>query len=291
MNLIFDINNAFYKSYSVYQNIYKKDEKINEKLLFLKFLTDFYYSCRLFTNKYDVTRVICCYDSQDSFRKILYKDYKSNRTKSPESFYNVLNYSKQFLSEKGFIVSCLSEIEADDLCGLWVNHLKDEVNCILSADEDVRQLLNETTFIYNNNSKDKKFYYYSTVVESRSLEKSKTLFEDSNWILFKKMVLGCSGDMVPKLLLGRIGEKTLKKKVYDKIEFNKDHITNDVLVEVSDKLNKTFKDEEVLISELDANLALVNLCSDIYHSDSIRQLWADHVKDAKFTYSGSYQID
>ena len=291
MNLLFDINNAFHKSYFIYKHIYK-EEKINEKLLFQKFMIDFMYSCRLFSDKNKIDRVICCYDSQENFRKSLYVNYKSNRVKKEESFYNVLNHTIKIFNELGFIVAQINKLEADDAIGLWVKKLAGEVNVILSADEDCRQLLDEKVIIYNNNSKDKRFYYYSKhdEVVLYPYEKSKHLFENPHWILFKKMVLGCEGDMVPKLLRGRIGEATLKKKIFDRIQFDKNDVTDFDLVEISARLNTIFKDEEVLIKELDVNLSLVNLCDDHYHDEHIKAETEKHLNEAKFTYKGNYQF-
>lgn len=292
MNLLIDINNAFHKSYFVYKNIYK-EEKINEKMLFNKFVTDFMYSCRLFSDKNEIDKIICCYDSENNFRKKIYSNYKSNRTKKEQSFYDVLNYSKEFFKKSGFIVSQIDELEADDCIGLWVNHLKDEVNIILSADEDCRQLLNNTTIIYNNNSKDKRGYYFSKNACNHfiDIQNCKCIFESPHWILLKKMILGCDGDMVPKLLKGRIGEATLKKKLYDHITFNKDNVTTSDLVDISARLNTIFKNEDVFVKDLDINLALVNLCSNTYHTDKIKLETKEHFEIAKFTYNGNYQLE
>lgn len=291
MNIIVDINNAFHKSFFVYKNIYK-EEKINEKLLFNKFITDFMYSCRLFADKHSVEKIICCYDSESSFRKLFYPQYKSNRVKKDDSFYNVMNYSMKYFSDLGFIVTQIKDLEADDCVGLWIDALKNQINYILSADEDVRQLLNEKTIIYNNNSKDKRFYHYTKHDELKFIPfpGSKVIFENPNWILFKKMILGCDGDMVPKLLKGRIGESTLQKKIFEKIQFNKDYVEDSDIVAICSKLNDVFK-EQVLIKDLDINYQLVNLCSHLHLPDVAREFWSDHLSKSKFTYNGNYQVD
>ena len=283
------MNNAFYKSYFVYTNIYGKDKAINEKLLFNKFYIDLMYTCRLFADNHKIEKVILCYDSKENFRKKLYANYKSNRSKKEESFYNVLNYTKEYFKKQGFIVSQVDQLEADDLIGVWVNHLGDETNCILSADEDCRQLLNANTFIYNNNSRDKRYYYiYDSLVEP--ILNAKHIFVNPDFILFSKMILGCEGDMVPKLLRGRIGEKTLKKKIFDKIQFNKQEVTDEDLVDIDIRLNSTFKGEDVIIKELEQNLMLVNLCTDCYHSEAIKQETKKHLEEAKFTYNENYKV-
>lgn len=296
MNLIVDMNNAFYKSYYVYKTMYKEQDKINEKLLFNKFMVDFFYSIRLFNDKYKVDRVICCFDSKNNFRKKLDLNYKSNRVKNEDiGFYNVLDYLAKFLLKEGFIVGKIDELEADDLIGLYANHLKDEINCILSADEDLRQLLNEKTFIFNNNS-DKRFYFDATseCIELRKFQvnfaKSKIIFENPHWVLFKKMILGCDADMVPKLLAGRIGEKTLKKKIFDKIKFNKNEITLKLLEQLEKTIWFRLKFKETVTAfQMFDNLSLVDLSGRFIKPKSNVE-WFNFRDKAKFTYNSNYQF-
>jgi 5'-3' exonuclease len=285
------MNNAFYKSYSIYKSIYKDLEKINEKLLFNKFLIDFGFTIRLFKKSNKIEKVICCYDSKESFRKRLSKTYKSNRQKQDDAFYSVLGYSSVYLEDLGFIVACVEDLEADDLVGIWARHLKDEVNCIISNDEDVRQLLDTYVVVYNNQSKNKKIYrafdsFYLTFL----LDDYESIVEDPHWVLFKKMILGCDSDLVKKLLRGRIGEKKLKERLFDKIEFNKDYINDYDLERISLRINETFKDEQVLIKELDENLSLVNLCTNVYYSDKVNEEIKNMITSSKFTYNDSYQF-
>lgn len=312
MILLFDIQNAFHKSYFVYKSMYK-DDKINEKLLFNKFMLDFGSTCRLFSEKNKIDQIICCYDSDTNFRNNYSVDYKSNREKKDDSFYNVLNYSKKYLEGQGFIVTCINGLEADDSIGLWANKFKDKSKVILSADEDIRQLLDRNTFVYNNQSSSRRFYFYEEnnfkLVTKENGEATlmtsfneidafvwnlgslsfKLFQENPNLILFKKMILGCEGDNVPKLLKGRVGEATLKKKLFDKIKFDKNNISDTVLGNISISLYEVFG-EKIFINELNKNLALVNLCSDVYHSDTIKEDFEINVKKSKFTYNGNYQF-
>lgn len=295
MNLIWDINNAFYKSYSIYKHSYKT-EVINEKLLFNKFLIDFFYTCRLFSENNLIDNVICCYDSNESFRKLIYNDYKSNRTKKEKSFYDVLEHSKKYFKEKGFIVSCIDGLEADDCLGIWVYSLKiNGINCIISADEDIRQLINEYTFVYNNQSYDKRFYSIDNknkialnIVKNFS-PKAKYLIENPNWVLFKKMILGCDSDMVPKLLKGRIGEKKLFK-FFNTIDFDKNNLNDLILTELSLKIYEYFG-EKIFVNKFNQNLSLVNLSNPLFYSDKIIKDIRNHVSSSIFTYKENYQID
>jgi len=292
MNLIFDINNAFYKSYFMYKKY--GDKKINEKLFFNKFITDFFYTIRLFNEYNKIDRIVCCFDSQNCFRKQIYSNYKSNRIKNGDpGFYNVLDYVYHYLEKEGFIVSKVNGLEADDLCSLWVNILKDETMCVLSNDEDLRQLLSENVFIYNNQSHDKRFYFSSNLLSSIHLHamigvNTKYIISDPDFILFKKMLLGCNSDMVPCLVKKGIGEKRLKSKIFDNVFFDKNNILNTTLIRISSLLKSKF-DCIVSVSNMHTNLSLVDL-SGKYISRDIKMDILNKINDVKFTYSKNYQL-
>lgn len=290
MNLIVDMNNAFYKSYFIYKLMYKDQEKINEKLLFNKFSIDLAYTLRSFSERTRISRVILCYDDKDNFRKRLNKEYKSNRTKQEESFYNVLNYSKKFFKELGFIVSQVKDLEADDLLLLWGREFQGDINCIISADEDPRQGLNDNTFFYNNKSKDKRFYFFSQYSRNHLdfvlFQNSQIFFEDPNWIVFKKMVLGCSGDNVKNLIVGKCGENKLKEKIFNNLSFNKDNVTYVSLENIVELINKTLK-QNLKASDLLSNFSLIDLSG-----NSENDLWKNHKDENKdkFLYKGNYEF-
>lgn len=294
MNILVDTQNAFHKSFAISKLIYK--EKLNARLLFNKFMLDFGYSLRLFNKNNKVDKVICCFDSENNFRKKLDNNYKSNRGKKDDFFYESLNYTYNFLKKVGFIVTKINELEADDSISLWCNELKNETNCIFSNDEDLRQLLTENTFIYNNQSNNKIFYIKENHEDllqniiNDSFNDVKLVHIDPNWILFKKIIFGCDSDMVPNLFKVKIQEKTLKKKLYDLIEFNNYDISLESLNNLSVKLRNTFKSESITTNQLFTNLSLVNLCTNAFYSPKINVEWINHKNESKFTYNNNYEF-
>lgn len=295
MILLFDMNNALHKSFFMYKKIYSHDDsQINERLFFNKFMVDFGSTIRKFSN---VEKVVCCYDHQNNFRKDLSTEYKANRSKKPFEFYNVLNYSKDFLSSEGFIVTCIENIEADDCIALWCENEKtlDKTKCIVSADEDVRQLISKKVFVYNNNSSyerafclDDNFETYEKICRYNLKLKSDSNVEFVNpdHVIFNKMILGCESDQVKKLIKGRVGEKTLEKKVFLYFDFDR-NFSNKYLLRVCEKINSSFKDENISILEIEENIRLVCLSSKFIPNDSLLR-FKDHAKLSSFSYSGNY---
>ena len=282
MNLIIDINNAFHKSYHISKKMY--GDKINEKLMFNKFIIDLFSTIRLFKERNNIEKIICCFDSENIFRKVIYPNYKSNRSKQDDSFYSVFNYSKEYLSKIGFIVSCLDGLEADDLIGLWVDELKDQICCIISNDEDVRQLIDDNVCVFNNQSTRKLLYIHQDTFKLNVILKEAIEYEKVNpkFILASKIVLGCSGDMVPKLLKGRVGEKTFRKKIYDQ-NFDGD------LSKLFEQLNKVFCDN-ITIEQIKLNQQLVDL-SGKFCPPHFQANFFLHKENVEFTYKGNYIVD
>ena len=105
------------------------------------------------------SRILFALDSK-SWRKEISIDendgYKAQRTKSEHvNWDNVFKIMKEFsdiLETNGFIVSRFERAEADDLMALWRNEFLFEQGqhvIIVSADEDVRQLVNTFNFGVN----------------------------------------------------------------------------------------------------------------------------------------------
>lgn len=293
MNLIIDINNAFYKSYFIYREMYKGQEKINEKLLMNKFMVDLMYSIRIFAKETKIDKVICCYDGANNFRKKLSAKYKASRLKKDQEFYNVLEYSRTYLKNLGFIVSNLEGLEADDCIGIWARHLQNEDNCILSNDEDVRQLLSDKTCIYNNQSKTKVFYssHSENGLAYNILAKIKGKYEIVNphFILFEKILRGCKGDEIDSLLKGRVYNKKLIE-VFEKVKFDKDAITTEMLDNIVDQVHIQFIDQDITMFKLFNNLSLVDLGGSFIPNKS---MVLDHINENKdaFKYNGIYEYE
>lgn len=295
MNLIFDIQNAWHKSYHIAKHIYK--EKLNVDLLTQKFLIDFGYTCRLFEKYNKLEKIACCFDAANNYRKELYTEYKGNREKNKEQFfYDGINKLYDFLKEQGFIVLKNDGLEADDQIGLAIKEWN-EVSVIVSNDEDIRMLLNDITVVYNNQSHDKRMYF----TEKQDFENNdlflidiklgiNSYYENPNFILFKKMLLGCEGDNVPRILRPRIGEKKLKP-IFNNANFSNYKYDKTRLEIISQLIEHLVDDKESILSKINKNLSMVDLCqSYLYIPSAIRNNALKVIKTSKFTYSGNYQF-
>lgn len=125
--LLIDLNNYFSRFF--YAN---PDSCIERYLLLLK------DSIREFSPMW-----ICnCVDAPISFRKSLYKLYKSHRQDKPPEYYSLLNLLKFNLQKFHYPIQTSKSLEAEDICSLFTENLIfEEIKfVVLSNDKDVLQL-------------------------------------------------------------------------------------------------------------------------------------------------------
>lgn len=158
-NAIFDLSNMFFRSLFIVGGYgakqYTFDSQFELDQLMRKVATDVSQVIR----QVNPSRILFALDSK-SWRKEISIDendgYKAQRTKSEHvNWDNVFKIMKEFsdiLETNGFIVSRFERAEADDLMALWRNEFLFEQGqhvIIVSADEDVRQLVNTFNFGVN----------------------------------------------------------------------------------------------------------------------------------------------
>src|SRR5690606_31633229 len=80
-------------------------------------------------------------ESDDSFRKDMYPDYKKNREGKPSDFESQLEPLKMMFGILGIPMIRIKGLEADDVIGSVVTKFKHQVEChIVSGDKDFMQL-------------------------------------------------------------------------------------------------------------------------------------------------------
>ena len=168
MNLLFDGNFAFHKTFSIFSTYYKGQDmqevlqdKEKQQVLIRKCIIDMCNTVRRFK---DVERVIFVIDSH-SWRYNFYDDYKYALTKVKDAYYSnfieVLNMFEALLRKKGVIVSRVNGAEGDDLMYIWslyYGYILDEPLVIVTGDSDIRQIMTKNVSLFNNNSKNLKMY-------------------------------------------------------------------------------------------------------------------------------------
>ncbi|QCI24107.1 5'-3' exonuclease [Buchnera aphidicola (Macrosiphoniella sanborni)] len=97
-------------------------------------------------------KLIIIFDSyQTTFRKILFKEYKKNRSPMPKSLSIQINPLLNILNKIGIKTLFIPGIEADDIIGSLASQLeaKGENILIISHDKDMLQLVTKNISIFN----------------------------------------------------------------------------------------------------------------------------------------------
>lgn len=232
MNLLFDGNFLFHKTFSVW-SMYYQDRKAspdeNERLLtealqdkekqqvFLrKLIIDM---CATINRFKDVKSVAVVIDSH-SWRYRFHDDYKYALTRVRGAYYHefnlMLNRFEQFLRDHGLIVSRVPGTEGDDLLYIWsiyFTQVLEEDLVIVTGDSDIRQIIDYKTTLFCNNSKNLKLYchpsnevFWNEEMEADVMVEPTIAFN----ILLYKVIMGDTSDNIPKL-----------KKGFGKVAFDK----------------------------------------------------------------------
>jgi hypothetical protein len=232
MNILFDGNFLFHKTFSVWSMYYqdrKKSPEENEKaildalndkekqqVLIRKIIMDMCATIRRFDN---VDKVAVVIDSL-SWRYRFYEDYKYALTRVRPAYYSgflhMLNEFEHLLRKKGVIVSRVNGAEGDDLLYIWsiyFTRVLEEDLVIITGDSDIRQIMNQHISIFCNNSKNLKFYCIpQKEVEWNEFFDTDVLVEPTKpfEILLYKVIMGDTSDNIPKLKKG-FGNVAFKK--------------------------------------------------------------------------------
>jgi 5'-3' exonuclease len=171
-----------------------------------------------FARLYNTNKFVFAWDSKLSKRRELYPGYRVHDLKEmseqEKEWHN--NSYKQFSLIKNFVLpSCNFHnsfkqrgYEADDIIAFVTKEIKDK-KIIVSADEDLHQLLNYDTIIFNIRKKIE--YTREDFIEEYKIE-------PNNWVDVKA-IGGCTSDKVPGCK--GVGEKTALKFLRNEIKSSK----------------------------------------------------------------------
>lgn len=149
------------------------------------------------------------FDHKVSFRKLIYPAYKANRKEKTLGFQTLMAELPTLLSQLGIEVSVCEGLEADDVLAAWAElKAPDQFLVLVSADEDIRQLVRDKIAVYTNNS-----------LHHALFATTNNLIGDYPWqllsaraahiIKWEKQLIGCNTDNVPRSLIKGIGPKKL----------------------------------------------------------------------------------
>jgi 5'-3' exonuclease len=140
-----------------------------------------------------------------------------------------------------------------------LSNVLNQEKLIVSGDEDLHQLIDPMTYVWNNNLK-KPILFSKEKLTSLVLDmKYENQIVNPEFVLFKKIMLGCNGDRVQPLLNRKgIGEKTLLKFWERNYSVNP-YLSLSVKVLKKDVLFYFDFEREDFESVFKSNLKLVNL--------------------------------
>ena len=151
--LLVDGNNLFKIGFHGAKELFYDGNHIGGVFHFINIL-------RKFLEEHNHDKVIVMWDgeSNSSARKLLYPQYKANRTQTGtdeiyESYLTQRNRIKEYLEEVFIRQVEIDNNEADDLIAFYCQIAKDEQIIIFSGDKDLTQLISERVTIYSPVSK------------------------------------------------------------------------------------------------------------------------------------------
>ena len=316
MNLLFDGNYLFHKTFSVFSTYYRGEDmgvvlqdKEKRQVLLRKCVIDMCYAINKFK---DVKRVAFTIDSS-SWRYELYANYKYSLTKVKDVFYpqflECLNAFEELLRKRGIIVSRVQGAEGDDLMYVWslyFGYCLDEELVIITGDSDIRQMMTRNVSLFANNSKNLKMYcvpekevfwneYLDTDIEVVPVKP----FE----ILLYKVIMGDTSDNIPKLKKG-FGEKAFHRFIEYITPYNepKDVDLLTMARWITDRFGDFVKmPEEELLGSVLFNLKMTWLNLSVYNATdyqtkngrSLLENMLDDVNEqkTKYSYKGEYTLE
>jgi 5'-3' exonuclease len=161
--------------------------------------------------KHGIDHVVFCLEGR-SFRKDLYEPYKKNRivdastvteaeVEENQMFWDTYEKFTTYLKEKTNVsVLRHEQAEADDLIARFIHLHPEDTHYIISSDSDYVQLIAKNVFQYNGISNELitlEGYFKDNgkpVIDKKT--NTQKLLEDPEYLLFKKIIRGDSGDNV-----------------------------------------------------------------------------------------------
>ena len=156
----------------------------------------FFNTIQSVANKFYATNTVIMWDlTKYGIRKQEFAGYKErdkkdltpSEKKEKDQFEESYVFLMKISSKLGFASYALPGYEADDLIALWCKQYAKGTNVIITRDEDMYQLINENTFVYDPDKKiQKDLNWFRRTYE----------IEPEKWIEYKA-IAGCKSDTVP----------------------------------------------------------------------------------------------
>ena len=201
---LIDTANTFFRA----RHVASRNSTLEEKIGMALHLT--LASVNQAVRKYGIDHVVFCLEGR-SFRKDLYAPYKKNRIVDAQSvteaeaeesamFWDTYEKFTTYIKEKTNVTVLRHErAEADDMIARFIYLHPEDEHWIISTDTDYNQLITEKVKQYNGVTGELatlQGYFKENGKPVLDKEKKPKLLEDPEYLLFKKLVRGDSGDNV-----------------------------------------------------------------------------------------------
>lgn len=188
--------------------------------------------------------------SRETFRRKLYKEYKGNRSKTPDALKSQFGLMQEVLDEMNIPQFKFEDFEADDIIGTFAKNFEEEVEVsILTKDQDALQLISERTNVWLSTSKSKK-WFEELEIDQKEINIPDGTFEFTNQtfekiyglkpiqMIDKKALEGDASDNIPGVK--GVGEKAVTPLLQ---RFNTIEQMYDFLETLDKTSEKLFKQE------------------------------------------------
>ena len=182
--------------YLCYRTKYSRGGNLSYNNMDTGIFYGFFNTIQSMANKFYATNTVIMWDiSKYGVRNKEFEGYK-NRDKADltpiekeekDKFEESYAFLVKLCSKLGFASYTLPMYEADDLIALWCKQYANGTNIIITRDEDMYQLINENTFVYDPDKK---------IQKDLNWFKRTYGIEPKKWIEYKA-IAGCKSDTVP----------------------------------------------------------------------------------------------
>ena len=181
--------------YLVYRTKFSRQVKLSYGGLETGVYYGFFNTLQSIANQFQVTNTFIAWDiSKDGIRNKEYDGYKKRETNlTPDELEERRKFEECYIGVKyicaalGFAFYQIEGYEADDVIALWCKTYNKGTNIIVTRDEDMYQLLDDNTVMYDPENKK---------VKDKAWFEKKYKIPTYRWAEYKS-IAGCKSDTVP----------------------------------------------------------------------------------------------
>lgn len=245
INFFFDVSNLIRRSLFIVKKTTEDfDIEKHAGLVQLKLIEDIQKLLSFAEGR--VENTYYCFDNT-SFRYLVREDYKGTRVRG-ENIDSLFISFLTFLRKKKQNTISIFGLEADDSIALLSEKFQDDYNIIVSADEDLQQLVNRTTSVLIPHNAQRKLVQVENSTPL-NLQGIPIKITNPSFILVEKILKGCKGDNIK----GIVPKGFRTKKIQE--------ISNDIVLDSFESIALSLSRHGIDTTEIHSQLKMVWLNS------------------------------